>query len=73
MGQVLDMPRAKRNDVPAKLDADVVRKAKYVALGNDVSLAEYLSGLLKPLVDRDYVDAVAKLNREAGGSAPKRK
>src|SRR4051794_38967859 len=48
------MPRKpKRNDVPVKLDADVVRNAKIVATFQDTTLAEYLSELLRPLVERD--------------------
>lgn len=48
-----------RNDVPVKLDADVVRLAKHVVINRraaqkGLTLAEYLSGLLRPLVERDY-------------------
>lgn len=48
-----------RNDVPVKLDAETVRKAKHVVINRragkkGLTLAEYLSDLLKPLVDRDY-------------------
>lgn len=50
------MPRAKRNDKPAKIDAEVLRKAKVVAAaeGYEGGVAEYLSRLLDPLVSRDY-------------------
>ena len=54
-----DSSTVARNDVPVKLDADIVRKAKHVvinrrATSKGLTLAEYLSALLKPLVDRDY-------------------
>lgn len=55
------MPRApKRNDLVAKIDADVLKKAKLVAAHRSITLAEYLSEMLRPLVDRD----VARLARD---------
>lgn len=50
---LLERPMAKRNDVPVKLDAEVVRDAKIVAAYKDMSLAEYLSELIRPHVARD--------------------
>lgn len=44
---------AKRTDVSVKMDAEVVAEAKMVAASRDVSLAEYLSELVRPLVRRD--------------------
>jgi hypothetical protein len=48
-----------RNDLGVKLDAELVTKAKHVVItrrgrGEKLTIAEYLSGLLKPLVERDY-------------------
>jgi len=43
----------KRNDVNVKMDADVARKCKIVASARGVSMAEYLSELVRPLVQRD--------------------
>jgi hypothetical protein len=48
-----------RDDVPVKLDAEIVRKAKHVVINRRVktkglTLAAYLSELLAPLVERDY-------------------
>jgi hypothetical protein len=49
----LDGLMTKRNDVSVKVDADVVAEAKMVAASRDMSLAEYLSELIRPLVRRD--------------------
>lgn len=55
----------KRNDVTVKLDAGVVRKAKAVASLLDLTLAEYLSDLIRPLVDRDLDQQYAKTQKPA--------
>lgn len=44
---------ARRHDMAVKVDAEIVRKAKIVAAFKDVSLAEYLSEALRPIVDRE--------------------
>lgn len=47
--------RKKRNDVTVKLDAEVVRKARVICAHRDGQhMAEYLSDLLKPLVEEEY-------------------
>lgn len=48
---VMDKEMTRRNDVPVKIDAEVVRKAKIVAAFKDIALAEYVSELLRPLVE----------------------
>ena len=65
-----------RDDVPVKLDAETVRKAKHVVINRRVkqkglTLAEYLSELLKPLVDRDYDAEFAppKRQKKSGSSS----
>jgi hypothetical protein len=50
-----------RDDVSVKLDAKVVAEAKYVVLDRGISLAEYLSGLLRDSVHRDYVKVGKKI------------
>ena len=52
MQATLECPMAKRNDVPVKVDADVIRTAKIAAAYKGLSLAEYLS------------DTLARLSRE---------
>jgi hypothetical protein len=58
-----------RNDVACKIDADVVFKAKFVVLSRrrlkkGYTLAQYLSELLQPLVDRDYKDEMAGQSKQ---------
>lgn len=56
---------SKRNDAAAKLDADLIRKAKIVCSVRGVTIAEYLSELLAPIVNRDYVQAAKQIGEEA--------
>lgn len=51
----LPMARTKRNDRPVKIDAAVVHEAQVVAASKGITLAEYLSEVLRPIVRRDYV------------------
>lgn len=69
------MPRrkddAKRDDTPVRVDSAVVRDARIVAASRDVSLAEYISDLIRPLVARDLDALQQELARRSGGSGPK--
>lgn len=58
--RVLERAVSKRNDVPVKLDAEVVRVAKIVASYKEKSLAEYLSGVLSPIVEKDLGEEQAR-------------
>jgi hypothetical protein len=44
-----------------KIDAEVVRRAKVVAAARRVTLSDYLSRLLRPLVEGDLARTVAGL------------
>jgi hypothetical protein len=46
----------KRNDLSVKIDAEIVRKVKIVAAYRDLSIAEYLSETLRPIVERELRD-----------------
>lgn len=50
------MPRKKRNDLAVKLEADLVIKARTMISFRDdgMTMAEYLSKLLRPQVERDF-------------------
>lgn len=52
---------AKRNDVPVKVDAEVIRVAKIAAAYKGKSLAEYLSDTLRPIVSQDVEQEHAKV------------
>ena len=47
-------PKSERDDVTVKLDRGVVARARYVAEIRGVTLAEYLSEAVRPIVDRDF-------------------
>lgn len=51
---VSERPMAKRNDESARIDSDVMRKARILAGDQGVSIVEYLSEKLRPVVDREY-------------------
>ena len=53
-------PMTKRNDVPVKVDAEVVRVARIAAAYKDMSLAEYISETLRPLVAQHVEQEHAK-------------
>ncbi len=50
-----------RNDISVKLDAQIARKAKLVATNRGINLAAYLSEVLRPIVERDLKDEMAKM------------
>lgn len=61
------MPKPKRNDVPVKIDAEVVRQARIVAAFEGVSLAEYLSDFLRP-----HVAEALERHKRSDPPAPRR-
>jgi hypothetical protein len=73
---IAEQPMTRRNDVAVKIDAEVTRIAKIVAAHKDISLAEYLSETLKPIVERDLREysrrALEAGEKEEGRSKPKR-
>lgn len=75
MEALLDNPMAKqaRKDVTVKMDADVVAEAKMVAASMDITLAEYLSERIRPLVKADLASEYARRNPQGDKPAPKGK
>ncbi len=78
MVAVAGEPMTKRNDVPVKVDAEVIRIAKIAAAYKDMSLAEYISERLRPLVAEDverehakqpHVPVKARAKKAAGGES----
>ena len=61
------MAKQKRRDTAVKLDADIAFKAKIVASFEGVSLAEYLSALLKPIIDREYTAKIQQAAKKEVG------
>jgi hypothetical protein len=50
----------KRKDVAVKIDVEVIAEAKMVAASRGVTLAEYLSDMLRPIVRRDLQGETSK-------------
>ncbi len=47
-------PTSDRDDTVVRLDRRVAAKAKYVAATRNIPIAEYLTELVRALVDRDF-------------------
>lgn len=56
-------PEKGRNDVSVRLDATIAAKARLVAQDRHKSLAEYLSEITGPIVDRDARKLGEKLSK----------
>ena len=55
--------KSKRDDVAVKLDRELTDKAKLVASRKRITLAEYMTELSRPTIERDF----AKVIREMKG------
>jgi hypothetical protein len=62
----------KRNDVPVKIDAEVVRVAKIAAAYKDMSISECISERLRPLVAEDVDREHSKRPHHVPGTRPKK-
>lgn len=49
----LGKPMVRRKDTQVKIDTEVVAEAKMVSASRNITLAEYLSEVLRPIVRRD--------------------
>jgi hypothetical protein len=49
---------------PVRVDADLVAKARYLAAGEGLELSAYVSGLLRPIIDREFKKAGRELLNE---------
>jgi hypothetical protein len=58
--------RSERDDVPVKVDRAIVNKAKMIATARGLSLAEYVSELLRGPVDRDFAKEMRRLETDGG-------
>jgi hypothetical protein len=46
---------------PVRIDADLVAKARYLAASEGLELSAYVSGLLRPIIDREFKKAGREL------------
>jgi len=51
----------KRDDIAVKIDRTIGDKAKFVAARKGTTMAEYVSGLLKGPVERDFDKAIKEM------------
>jgi hypothetical protein len=52
---------SERDDGTARIDRAILAKAQMIARGRNITVAEYLSGLLQAPVDRDFFKEMKKL------------
>jgi hypothetical protein len=71
MVATMDGQKVARNDLAVKLDAEIAKKAKHVAINRGITLAEYLSELVRPLVEKDFKEEMSKMLADV--SKPKTK
>jgi hypothetical protein len=71
MVATVDRTKMARNDLAVKMAAEIVKKAKHVAINRSVTLAEYLSERIRPLVEQDFEQEMAKMLK--GQEAPRPK
>ena len=50
-----------RQDVSIKFDKVLAGRARLISQGRGVSMAEYLSEAVRPIIDRDYAKLMRKL------------
>jgi len=64
----------RRNDASVKIDEAVVRMARLVAEYKEITIAEYLTELIRPLVERDlqHEQANFRLPKSRPEGKPKR-
>lgn len=59
------MPRKKsnRDDQATKIDRLLLEKARIIAQERGISVAEYLSELARPVIEKDFPKAFASVNK----------
>lgn len=59
------MPRKKVTTDVVRIDSDLARKAKVVAAARGISTPDYLSGLLRSLIERDIKKEAKNLTNDS--------
>ncbi len=67
----LDRSKMARNDLAVKIGADVVKMAKHIAIDRGITLAEYLTERLRPLVEEDFEVMAKRLGKTRTGRPKK--
>jgi hypothetical protein len=61
---------SRRERMNVKVDAELVRKAKVIAAARQVTLSDYISELLRPLIESDLGRVAAGLSDVAAQGPP---
>ena len=79
MPQTLEAPRMAKpkgrpkkpsgEGTPVRLDSALVSKARYLCAQNGESMADYLSAIIRPVVERDFRKAAKPLLGDERGEA----
>ncbi len=68
MGKKRGRPRSsERRDAVVKLDVTIVGKAQMIAKARGTSVAEYLSEMIRGLVNRDFLVEMKRIEAESSG------
>jgi hypothetical protein len=59
--------KAPLKTTPVKIDTGLVRKAKTIAEDKGVDLSDYLSGVVRGAIDRDWTKVLKKIVEAAEG------
>lgn len=59
-------PRSGRDDVAVKIDRGIVAQARFVSDARGLSLAEFLSNLLRGPVSREFTKEAQRLKADEG-------
>ena len=59
-------PKGERDDIAVKIDRGVAARARFVAETRGLTLAEYLSEAIRPIVERDFSKASQSPVRNPG-------
>jgi hypothetical protein len=56
--------------VPVRIEEDLIQMANVVASILNMSAPDYLSGILRPILERDYVEYLDRAAKQAGKKKP---
>jgi hypothetical protein len=66
---VLDVAKEKKSGfktTPVKIETGLVRKARTIAEDKGIDLSEYLSGVIRGAIERDWVKILKKITEAEG-------
>jgi hypothetical protein len=64
------MPKRKTKTATVRIEEDLIQMANVVASILNMSAPDYLSGILRPILERDYVEYLDRAAKQAGKKKP---